>query len=1281
MEHQTGRPLIAGGLVEFAFDCPKCGTRNEGECEIPSPILAAEKASDSETEDDYWFSCPKCETEYRCETYSSLYNADIIIQGAPDDTEINITEYNDRDREAEDDPNYSGVKDEAIDRSGAGNGDGTGDGSGRGSGAGNGDGTGDGGAFDRSFGQDFSLVDGDRTPEKTVLFVKTGWCDYYDGRAGDEPKGDALFLQENVGHEFYNFKNLNGKLFGYFEPPGGNRVNAERVQPGAPKTKLADCLIIMLAPNPAPDKTGLWVVGWYEGATLYWERQAGSEERGGYSYLIEAEAENSVLLKLEDRWKLEGIEFSQRHAIYYPYDDNGQFRYPADDPNSWYCKALDFVTNFEGADLIERPEELKKSDVWMIRGLGGSLYQAFYHEQAALIGWPLGKDPALAKKYNELRTWVERKYQDGKTSKRAITLWTSFLWNFSRVLKPGTRVITVNDGSNGYRYRIGEVEENYRFDPVSAGDFPHRLSVHWRSKEIKREDLSAEAQATLRTPITLFLVKPAIWKELEKLAPPEKKPNPEMPPGPLLPDQVRSDAEFGMGASNSDALGAAELAAKFAKLLPQVSAPAVLGLFGQWGRGKTFFYKELCKEFQRLYDHRFHWMHFNAWLYQDTPATWAYLHGEILKEYLLLRGESPYAEPVVGKTSLRKWFRRQIRRIYFNFKWKNAPKLLGWFTLTIALVGALWLGGMPLAEKVIGKEDAAKGLGALLTGSAAVVWLCFLNYIDLSKKRLSVLWKLKRYDQALGLQAEIQEDLAELLKKWFPKGSSKKLFLFIDDLDRCDEKKIVTLIDAIRVMMEHPDIQDRIVVLVAVDERILSQAVEIKYHDFFTDPGKSKPLVVHMPQLRNKQNPAAPQSPAEPDNPLSPMVLAREYLDKLFLFGIKLRPNTPKERTALSDLFLLESRLNDFDTYHRAAEALLVRLQVIFDWVKEQTTTINDIEWDEEHRAFFKRARSQEQAEFDSFCQSTQTTGHFWIPDLFREIQINPSGVEKIALSFSKTDLAIKTVERHLAEAKNLLQEIQTVGQRAGEMGLLKDDRLFWVDTAQTKALHVVQSADRLLGYWEAAKELAIDPNSNMPKGPTPSGQTETEPIATRTEPLVAGKALQGNKEATTSGSSSPTSNASSTKSAESKTHLGAPSFEAPQNAPWLLPAVELPVRFHSLEEVTELEKAYENLGRVTPRQMKSFYFKYLFGRSLLKDEANRAQFSNLLAFACNPGLRPFAEHWLLHDSPSKLEAFLSNGQDGDTCFETLKTTWETLKQNQEQRDQVKEILHMLVAY
>ena len=54
--------------------------------------------------------------------------------------------------------------------------------------------------------------------DEPIVFARIGWMKYYNGPQADDerPKGGGKYTETGVGHEVFNFKTIDGQLFGYF---------------------------------------------------------------------------------------------------------------------------------------------------------------------------------------------------------------------------------------------------------------------------------------------------------------------------------------------------------------------------------------------------------------------------------------------------------------------------------------------------------------------------------------------------------------------------------------------------------------------------------------------------------------------------------------------------------------------------------------------------------------------------------------------------------------------------------------------------------------------------------------------------------------------------------------------------------------------------------------------------------------------------------------------------------------------------------------------------------
>jgi len=305
------------------------------------------------------------------------------------------------------------------------------------------------------------------------------------------------------------------------------------------------------------------------------------------------------------------------------------------------------------------------------------------------------------------------------------------------------------------------------------------------------------------------------------------------------------------------------------------------GLFGRWGRGKTYFWKHIQKN--DLDRKKYIPVEFHAWKYQDTPGIWAYLYKTLNDAYLT---DKP------NKYKFLQWFNR-IGKLFVLNRERGKLSAIVVIGLLLGIAGAAvgWL----LSYWV----NNAKELQAALPISIPVGLVTMGAYVakavraDVQKVVSSVTTNVNVNSQ-LGFQHEIQQELKHLLKAWFPNKNKKlksivdetgqvvsveennrRVFLFIDDIDRCSEDKIIQIVDYIRVLLHDQEIQDRITVLAAIDERILLHAIQDKYKAF----------------VESKDNRATYKE------------LCREYMDKLFLAGLKLGPLTESEMKQMVDGF------------------------------------------------------------------------------------------------------------------------------------------------------------------------------------------------------------------------------------------------------------------------------------------------------------------------------------------------------------------------------------------
>jgi len=353
------------------------------------------------------------------------------------------------------------------------------------------------------------------------------------------------------------------------------------------------------------------------------------------------------------------------------------------------------------------------------------------------------------------------------------------------------------------------------------------------------------------------------------------------------------------------------LSGQFSKLLLQLNENTgqMVGVFGSWGRGKTFFIEQVCKKLgidfrteKNLQNSKFYFTKFHAWKYQDSESVWAYLYETIAKSYYGHRDKIEWEYPLIKSNWLKKiirWTRNKIiipllrfkNEVFLTFRVNIAKygtrQLYSFLMLVILYSIVTWLSTTNVYRKLSSEVVEIIKNSIEIFG---ILWVVILLYrlwlLGRKGKRIVNLYTGKqRFNKVLGLQSEIQEELKFLLKAWMKseyipiekdKGeiafkevlkNDKKLLLFVDDIDRCQEEKMIQVIDALRVMLEDEFIAKRIIIVTAIDEEILERAILWKYKDIFNSNGINTDLK------------SLSKSPRE---------LVKEYMDKLFISGIKL---------------------------------------------------------------------------------------------------------------------------------------------------------------------------------------------------------------------------------------------------------------------------------------------------------------------------------------------------------------------------------------------------------
>ena len=139
-----------------------------------------------------------------------------------------------------------------------------------------------------------------------LLFCNIGWMEHYKGLCeSDQISGGGAYVKEKGrGHETCNFVAYHGKVYGYVQPVR-DQIKLERIGALPGEAAVNGVTVVWTATRPTTG--GTTIVGWYENATVYRNRQAHTKlptqhsKDGVDGYWIEAMTKSAHLLLVDAR--------------------------------------------------------------------------------------------------------------------------------------------------------------------------------------------------------------------------------------------------------------------------------------------------------------------------------------------------------------------------------------------------------------------------------------------------------------------------------------------------------------------------------------------------------------------------------------------------------------------------------------------------------------------------------------------------------------------------------------------------------------------------------------------------------------------------------------------------------------------------------------------------------------------------------------------------------------------------------------------------------------------
>jgi len=250
-------------------------------------------------------------------------------------------------------------------------------------------------------------------------------------------------------------------------------------------------------------------------------------------------------------------------------------------------------------------------------------------------------------------------------------------------------------------------------------------------------------------------------------------------------------------AADVDALGFEPYVEAVAEFLrtEQTKPPLTMSIEGSWGSGKSSFMLQLKKY---LADRGGLTIAFNAWRYDKAEELWAAFALQFLRD---LRHRFSLSQRL--RRGLKLFLLRvNEERALTDIAIASSLVLIGivaWLTLhvlgfaAIAVVGLAWIGRA----------------GKKISATAKMAIKRYLRAPD--------------YDAKLAFLTEFERDLPRVIKAMVDEG--QKVFIFIDDLDRCDVPHAADLMQAINLMISD---QGPLIFIMGIDREKVAAGIAVK---------------------------------------------------------------------------------------------------------------------------------------------------------------------------------------------------------------------------------------------------------------------------------------------------------------------------------------------------------------------------------------------------------------------------------------------------------------------
>ena len=232
--------------------------------------------------------------------------------------------------------------------------------------------------------------------------------------------------------------------------------------------------------------------------------------------------------------------------------------------------------------------------------------------------------------------------------------------------------------------------------------------------------------------------------------------------------------------------------------------PITIGVFGDWGSGKSSILQIVKEEFDKADDKDSLSIYFNGWTFEGYDDAKAALLNSILKE---LEENKKISEEI--KDSIKE----KAKKLWKSIDWIRGAGMV-MKNVALPAVSAYFTGGLSLIPFAFQKlaewgDNPENIIERLQSEEGREIYSAFVKQGKEEDKK------------SINAVAEFRKDFSELLDA----TGFKRLVVIIDDLDRCGPERIIENLEAIKLFLN----VQKTAFIIGADPRIVKYAIEHKY--------------------------------------------------------------------------------------------------------------------------------------------------------------------------------------------------------------------------------------------------------------------------------------------------------------------------------------------------------------------------------------------------------------------------------------------------------------------